>query len=141
MLDTYDSAADAEADRKQQKALLSALGASDLALRRDECGAWRINGKHGSVHTHGDGTSWTRSDNPRPQHQSRWQRRLQCERRWQDIADAYHNGRKRPPLSRGSLHTMGTPSDGQAAQVRHQGYQTEQTDARRAASRRGASAR
>ena len=55
---TYDSAADAAADRKQQKALLVALGASDRALRRDECGAWWINGKHGSIHTWGDGTSW-----------------------------------------------------------------------------------
>ena len=27
----------------------------DRALRCDECGAWRINGKHGSIHTWGDG--------------------------------------------------------------------------------------
>jgi hypothetical protein len=58
MGDTYDSAADAEADRNQQKALLTALGAWGRALRRDECGAWRINGKHGSIHTWGDGQSW-----------------------------------------------------------------------------------
>jgi hypothetical protein len=57
MILTYDSAADAEADRDQQKALLAALGAWDRALRRDECGAWRINGKHGNIYTWG-GKSW-----------------------------------------------------------------------------------
>src|SRR5262249_56174673 len=56
--DTYDSGAEAEADRTQQKALLAALGAWDRALRRDECGAWCISGKHGSIHTWGDGRSW-----------------------------------------------------------------------------------
>jgi hypothetical protein len=55
---TYDSAADAEADRDQQKSLLAALGAWDRALRRDECGAWRINGEHGYIYTWGDGKSW-----------------------------------------------------------------------------------
>ena len=57
MADTYQTAPDAEADRAQQKALLAALGVWDRALRRDECGAWRIDGKHGSVHTWGDGKS------------------------------------------------------------------------------------
>jgi hypothetical protein len=64
--DTYDSAAEAEADREQQKALLGALGAWVRALRRDECGAWCIHGIkqykgeafHNSVHTWGDGRSW-----------------------------------------------------------------------------------
>ena len=49
MGDTYDT----EADREQQLTLLSALGAVDRALRRDECGAWRITGKFGSIHTWG----------------------------------------------------------------------------------------
>jgi hypothetical protein len=56
--DTYDSAAEAEADRVQQKQLLTALNASDRALRRDECGAWTLIGRQGSIHTWGDGTSW-----------------------------------------------------------------------------------
>jgi hypothetical protein len=57
-INTYDSAADADADRAQQKELLTALNASDRALRRDECGAWTISGKQGSIHTWGDGKSW-----------------------------------------------------------------------------------
>ena len=52
-------AADAEADRAQQKELLIALDAWDRALRRDECGAWCIIGKNGTILTWGDGeTSW-----------------------------------------------------------------------------------
>jgi hypothetical protein len=47
MGDTYNSAAEAEADRAQQQTLLEALGAWDRALRRDECGAWRIDGTRG----------------------------------------------------------------------------------------------
>lgn len=57
-IDTYDSAAEAAADRTQQKELLTALAAWDRALRRDECGAWTIIGKQGSIHTWGDGKSW-----------------------------------------------------------------------------------
>ena len=55
---TYDSAADAAADKAQQQSLLTALNGWDRALRRDECGAWRVNGRHGSIHTWGDGKSW-----------------------------------------------------------------------------------
>lgn len=55
---TYETAAEAEADRKQQRALLLALNAWDRALRRDDCGAWCISGTRGSVHTWGDGVSW-----------------------------------------------------------------------------------
>ena len=58
MADTMDTAAEAEADREQQKALLAALGASGRSLRRDECGAWRITGARGSVHSWGDGSTW-----------------------------------------------------------------------------------
>jgi hypothetical protein len=58
MPDTYDDATDAAADRWQQQQLLASLGAWDRALRRDECNAWRINGKHGSIHTWGDRRSW-----------------------------------------------------------------------------------
>jgi hypothetical protein len=56
--DTYDSAADADADRTQQEGLLTALGGWDRALRRDECGAWCIMGKTGKVYTWGDGQTW-----------------------------------------------------------------------------------
>ena len=56
--DTYDTAAEAAADRAQQQSLLTALNGWERALRRDECGAWRINGKHGTVHTRGDGKTW-----------------------------------------------------------------------------------
>jgi hypothetical protein len=55
---TYDSLADADADRAQQLRLLEALGAWDRALRRDECSAWCISGKTGTIHTWGDGRTW-----------------------------------------------------------------------------------
>ena len=58
MADTYDTAAEAEADREQQLAMLSALNAAGRALRRDERGAWCINGERGTVHTWGDGKTW-----------------------------------------------------------------------------------
>jgi hypothetical protein len=58
MGDTYDSAAEAEADRAQQKVLIAALSAWDRALRRDECGAWCVSGERGSIHTWGDGKTW-----------------------------------------------------------------------------------
>src|SRR5262245_9816018 len=58
MPDTYDTAAEAEADRTQQKVLLAALNGWDRALRRDERGAWRISRARGSIHTCGDGKSW-----------------------------------------------------------------------------------
>jgi hypothetical protein len=48
----------AEADRAQQLRLLAALGAWDRALRRDDCSAWCISGKTGSIHTWGDGETW-----------------------------------------------------------------------------------
>jgi hypothetical protein len=37
---------------------MTALGGWDRASRRDACGAWRINGKHGRIHTWGDGKTW-----------------------------------------------------------------------------------
>src|SRR5262245_37884638 len=58
MPDTYETSVEAEADRAQQKALLAALIGWDRALRRDECGAWRITGSRGSIHTWGEGESW-----------------------------------------------------------------------------------
>jgi hypothetical protein len=57
-INAYDSAQESDAHRAQQKALLAALGAQDRALRRDECGAWAISGKHGSISTWGDGETW-----------------------------------------------------------------------------------
>jgi hypothetical protein len=59
---TYDSAADADADRTQQKALLVALNAWDRALRREECGAWCIIGKQGPQGVLALQTSWRRTD-------------------------------------------------------------------------------
>jgi len=57
--DTYDNAAESEADREQQKALHSALGVWDRALQRDDCNAWAIIGKRGSMHTWGgNGKAW-----------------------------------------------------------------------------------
>jgi hypothetical protein len=58
MGDTYDSAAEAEADREQQKALHSALGVWDRALQWDACNAWVIVGKRGSIHSWGNSKSW-----------------------------------------------------------------------------------
>ena len=48
-MDTYKSAAEGQADRDAQQTLLTALHASPLALRRDECGSWRITGKNGHI--------------------------------------------------------------------------------------------
>jgi len=56
--DTYDTAEQAAADREQQRSLLVALNAWDRALRKDECNAWVVAGKHGSIHTWGDGKTW-----------------------------------------------------------------------------------
>src|SRR5262249_60390562 len=58
MGDTYDRAEQAAADREQQQSLLTALNAWDRALRKDECNAWVIAGKNGTVHTWGDGHTW-----------------------------------------------------------------------------------
>ena len=58
MGDTYESRAEAQADREQQEKLLAALGGWDRALRRDECGAWCLDGKTGRAYTWGDGRSW-----------------------------------------------------------------------------------
>jgi hypothetical protein len=55
---TYPSAAEAEADRAQQKLMLAVLNAWNRALRRDECGAWCISGTRGTLHTWGDGKGW-----------------------------------------------------------------------------------
>jgi hypothetical protein len=58
MRDTYGNTAEADADRAQQRSLLAALNGWNRALRRDDCGAWCINGKQGSIHTWGDGATW-----------------------------------------------------------------------------------
>jgi len=77
--DTYDSGAEAEADRAQQKALLAALRAWHRALRRDECGAWCISGKHGRVYTWGDAKTWLLWVGCRsPMHWTYTKRRLTC---------------------------------------------------------------
>jgi hypothetical protein len=53
MLNTYKPGEE-DPDRDGQRELLAALNA--LALQRDECGAWRINGSGGHVYTWGDGS-------------------------------------------------------------------------------------
>jgi hypothetical protein len=58
MGDTYDTLAEAETDREQQRSLLTALNAWDRALGRDECSAWCISGKHGRIYSWGDGKTW-----------------------------------------------------------------------------------
>ena len=58
MGNTYDTLAEAETDRGQQRSLLTALNGWDRALCRDECSAWRIAGKHGRIYTWGDGKTW-----------------------------------------------------------------------------------
>jgi hypothetical protein len=52
---TYDNQADADVDRELQRTLLPSLNAWDRALRRDECAASCISGKHGRLYTWGDG--------------------------------------------------------------------------------------
>jgi len=58
MRDTYENAAEADADGAQQRSLLAALNGWNRALRRDDCGTWCITGKQGSIHTWGDGATW-----------------------------------------------------------------------------------
>ena len=59
MGDTYDDIDEADEDREQQRALHSALGIWDRALQRDDCNAWTIIGKRGSIHTWGgDCNTW-----------------------------------------------------------------------------------
>jgi hypothetical protein len=55
-VNTYETAAEAEADRAQQLRLLAALGGWDRALRRDELAAWCITGTRGRIYT--DGKGW-----------------------------------------------------------------------------------
>ena len=56
---TYTTKALKDADRDRQRELLKALRASELALRLDECGAWRVNGKRGHIYTWADyGGGW-----------------------------------------------------------------------------------
>jgi hypothetical protein len=56
--DTYKNKAEAEADRRQQQSMLTALQGWQRGLRRDECNAWCIDGNHGRIFTWGDGKSW-----------------------------------------------------------------------------------
>jgi hypothetical protein len=55
---TYRTQREKDADRDRLRELLKALSASELALRLDECGAWRINGRKGHGYTWGDGESF-----------------------------------------------------------------------------------
>jgi hypothetical protein len=55
---SYNTVKEAEADRDMQRSLLVALDASKRSLRRDECGAWSIMGRHGHVYTWGPSGGW-----------------------------------------------------------------------------------
>src|SRR5262245_45227448 len=57
-LDTYDTTEEAEADRARHQKLLGGARRQERALRRDECGAWRITGSRGSIHTQADGKTY-----------------------------------------------------------------------------------
>ncbi len=54
----YRSRDDERDDRQQQTRLLAALDAAPSQLRRDECGWWIIGGRHGAIHSWGDGKTW-----------------------------------------------------------------------------------
>jgi hypothetical protein len=58
LLDTYETKAEADADRAQQQELLSALGGWQRALQIDPCGAWVLAGTRGRVFAWGDGKTW-----------------------------------------------------------------------------------
>jgi hypothetical protein len=65
---SYKTRTEADADRAAEVTLLNALNAWERALRRDECGAWRVNGERGHVYTWSDGKSWLlyiQADSPR----------------------------------------------------------------------------
>ena len=53
MSNTYKSRDEERADKVAMERLLSALDASPKALRVDDCGAWTIFGKHGTIRTYG----------------------------------------------------------------------------------------
>ena len=55
---TYKTRRESNTDRDYQHALLQALQGSELALRLDDCGAWRINGKRGHIYTWGEAGGW-----------------------------------------------------------------------------------
>ena len=55
---TYRNREEERDDRRELERLLAALDAAPSQLRRDECGWWTIGGRHGAVHTWGDGKSW-----------------------------------------------------------------------------------
>jgi hypothetical protein len=74
---TYSNTAEAEADRAQQLRMLEALGAWNRPLRKDECAAWCISGKHGRIYSWGDGKTWALWVHCRsPRHWTATKRRL-----------------------------------------------------------------
>jgi hypothetical protein len=104
---SYKSRTEADADRATQTALLRALNAWERALRRDECGAWRVNGQRGHIYTWGDGKSWLlyiQADSPR--HWSSIKKQLSFCRVTQDGDDE------------GCLRLFGLPSPEQAKAIR-----------------------
>ncbi len=52
---TYDSAAEADADKAQLHLMLTALDAAQSQMRLDACRAWTLRGKRGYLATWGDG--------------------------------------------------------------------------------------
>jgi hypothetical protein len=55
---SYETLEESAADRALQKTLVIALDAQRSSLRRDECGAWRIRGKHGHIYIWGPSGGW-----------------------------------------------------------------------------------
>src|SRR5687768_10580291 len=55
---TYKTQAEGNADKQSLSSLVEALAASPAALRRDECGAWHIQGSRGHACTWGDGETF-----------------------------------------------------------------------------------
>lgn len=86
---TYRKPGDANADRARQRELLKALGASELALQRDECGACVIVGRKGHIYTWDDhGGGWVISCCPgTPRKWSSLKRRLNFSELTQDGDD------------------------------------------------------
>jgi hypothetical protein len=104
---SYKSRVEADADRAAQIMLLNALSAWERALRRDECGAWRVNGQRGHIYTWGDGKSWLlyiQADSPR--HWSSIKKQLSFCRVTQDGDDE------------GCLRLFGLPTPEQAKAIR-----------------------
>lgn len=57
-MSAYRTKLEKNADRDRLRELVEALGASELSLRVDEYGTWRLVGRNGYSYGWGDGESW-----------------------------------------------------------------------------------